>query len=150
MPKAFTLIELLVVVSIIALLIAILLPALSKARQLAVETQCGVDQRALGTVSVAWASDHNGSLPDLDYLPNSNQHPPSGYGFNARQIYWMAGSWKAALADYGILRDSFYSVSNPSWNNDGFWKPGQEADNHSIVIGRGIARPMALPQASPD
>lgn len=136
MRRAFTLIELLVVISIIALLIAILMPALSRARQLAIETQCGVDQRSLGTASVTWASDHKGYLPDLDYLPNSDQNAPGGYGYGTRQIYYMSGAWKKGLGDYGVVRDSFYSVSNPTWNHDGFWKPGQEANNHQIVIGR--------------
>jgi len=47
--NGFTLIELLVVVSIISLLIAILLPSLSKARQAVERTQCGSNQRQILT-----------------------------------------------------------------------------------------------------
>ena len=55
--KAFTLIELLVVVSIIALLVSILLPALSKARELAKRSICSVNMRTVGTALFTYDSD---------------------------------------------------------------------------------------------
>jgi prepilin-type N-terminal cleavage/methylation domain-containing protein len=132
--RAFTLIELLVVISIIALLIALLLPALSQARRIALETQCGIDQRSLGTASVSWATDRDGRLPDLDYIPDTDQHASGSPGVRERQVYWMTGEWKRALGAYGAVRSNWYSVTNEAWNNDTFWKPGNETG--AIVIGR--------------
>ena len=59
----FTLIELLVVVSIIALLIAILLPALSKAREISRRVVCATQLRQLAACSIAYSIDQQNELP---------------------------------------------------------------------------------------
>ncbi len=65
MRRAFTLIELLVVISIIALLIAILLPALAAARKSATNTQCKVNLRSIVQASAAYEADF-GKYPERD------------------------------------------------------------------------------------
>ncbi|MHC4153486.1 MAG: type II secretion system protein [Planctomycetota bacterium] len=54
--KGFTLIELLVVIAIIALLMGILMPALNKARQLAIQLICGTNLKGLSAAMLVYAS----------------------------------------------------------------------------------------------
>ncbi|UCG16014.1 MAG: prepilin-type N-terminal cleavage/methylation domain-containing protein [Phycisphaerales bacterium] len=70
--RAFTLIELLVVVSIIALLIAILLPSLKKARDQAKDTVCRSNLHQMGLAIQYYASDHLDRLCWIKGQENEN------------------------------------------------------------------------------
>jgi prepilin-type N-terminal cleavage/methylation domain-containing protein len=63
--RAFTLVELLVVVGIIAVLVAILLPALQKARRQAEAIACQSNLRQLYIAFVGYANENHGRIPSL-------------------------------------------------------------------------------------
>lgn len=61
--KGFTLIELLVVISIIALLVSILLPALNEARNTARRVMCAANMRSMGTGIATYCADSKSMMP---------------------------------------------------------------------------------------
>jgi len=61
--KGFTLVELLVVIAIIALLMGILMPALSRVRQLAYRLTCGTNLSGIGKAMLIYANDYEEELP---------------------------------------------------------------------------------------
>ncbi len=67
--KGFTLIELLVVIAIIAVLVGILLPAITKARQRAVKTACSANLRQVGLGLDMYRQTYRGVYPVARYMP---------------------------------------------------------------------------------
>ena len=61
--KGFTLVELLVVIGIIAMLVSILLPSLSKAREAANRISCGSNPRTIGVAYRYYQNDNRDALP---------------------------------------------------------------------------------------
>ena len=61
--QGFTLVELLVVIAIIALLMGILMPALSRVRQIAFRTTCGTNLSGIGKAMLIYANDYQDELP---------------------------------------------------------------------------------------
>jgi len=121
----FTLVELLVVVTIIIALLAILLPSMSRAIQVSEEAVCAADTRTMCTVSLSYASDSYGNLPDLSRLIDG--------GAQVSNIYWTYREWADHLEDrYGISQQHYYPLTNPSWSGDVLY----HWDAQRVVMGR--------------
>ena len=121
MRKIFTLIELLVVIAIIAILAALLLPSLNRARDMAKSTTCRNNLRQFYLASGSYSGDFQGYLPYaqgytdlvtslLGYLPGplykKNNHnvyfcpsePPVGTAVNYCTSYGVTFTFYAATA----------------------------------------------------
>ena len=69
-PGGFTLIELLVVIAIIAILAAMLLPALAQAKRKAQATTCQNNLKTLAAATFMYTSDNSGKLPPAGFIDN--------------------------------------------------------------------------------
>ena len=99
--RGFTLIELLVVISIIALLIAILLPALAAARNTTRAMQCGNNLRQIGLAWHTFAGDHDGRGPGRALLPSG-----SFRGLHYHDVlnhHHFGSSWEPVFMTRGAL-----------------------------------------------
>lgn len=86
--RAFTLIELLVVVAIITILIAILLPSLSKARENAKTVSCLANLRSVGIAWIMYSEENGQKTPPMSL---------SGYNWNLSP--WLPEMMKGQLGD---------------------------------------------------
>lgn len=110
--SGFTLIELLVVISIIALLIAILVPALGAARKSAQQVACASNVRQITLAMEMYRGDH-----DFIYPEDDSRAAPTGEGIN--------GGWNQRLRPYFSLssepidaNDPVEFLSDPSINSE--------------------------------
>ncbi len=91
--RGFTLIELLVVVAIIAILAAMLLPALQHAKESAKSTHCLNNLRQLGEAMMMYVQDNN------DYYP----------AINTGQDYWGLGSGEGILSAWALWLKPYFA-----------------------------------------
>jgi prepilin-type N-terminal cleavage/methylation domain-containing protein len=114
---AFTLIELLVVIAIIAILAALLLPVLTRAKETALRVACKSNLRQMGTSLQIYAQDNNNVLPDLRYSPFSS-NPGAAVG---NWPWDITTNFTDQMINNGASRNVFYCPSNPQFNSDFTW-----------------------------
>ena len=113
--SAFTLIELLVVISIIAVLMAILMPALQRVKGQAQDQACRGNLKGIGLGITMYLQDNNFTMPDMrTHTSNSNGHlwwNSSGRPLRATE---HRAYWGIAYIDYVKERELF---GCPTWRN---------------------------------
>ena len=117
--RIFTLIELLIVIAIIAILAAMLLPALNKARETAYKISCANHLGSIGKAMLMYANDYQ------DYLPP----------YRSASSWGMPGNreWYAGTPETGLLAD--YLQLNQKGQDIGTY--GHNAGNAANPVSRG-------------
>jgi hypothetical protein len=125
----FSLVELLIVVAIIAILVAMLLPAIARAKDSAKRVKCLATERELGRGMTLWASSNDNRMP-IGYFYHKQYNMPIWNMQRAGQNrYTMTG----VLYSDGIFRDREYwrcsavSPTSSDWSENYMfknWAPG--------------------------
>jgi prepilin-type N-terminal cleavage/methylation domain-containing protein len=107
LASGFTLIELLVVIAIIAILAALLLPALAKAKERGKRSSCINNIRNHTQAVMMYAHDNTDTFPNAE----SKLEP-----------HWISGEFRQIMVkEYSVPRQQLYCPSNDAWNTDSFW-----------------------------
>jgi prepilin-type N-terminal cleavage/methylation domain-containing protein len=136
--RAFTLIELLVVISIIAILMSILMPALSKVKKQAKKTICASNFHQVGITHLSYANDYGQWIPRFTAIDQKEVHIPvgqpiggvvpyfmgdkvyqllkTGYGIQAE--FWVCPSLRSRNSKRGFLGDVDFSQEDLPQNGD--------------------------------
>lgn len=121
MRRAFTLIELLVVISIIALLVGILLPALAQGRAAAEDVVCKSNARTHGLAFLLYANDYDGQLPYFsEGVPG--QWVMDGGGTSNDPRVGGGTTWYELLVEHGAAYEGYEAeISNHNDPREGVW-----------------------------
>jgi prepilin-type N-terminal cleavage/methylation domain-containing protein/prepilin-type processing-associated H-X9-DG protein len=125
--RGFTLVEILVVVGIIAMLIALLLPSLSKAREAANRVACAANLRSIGQGFFLYANDNKGDYPRTWWFHEFYwTHAPDSFS-------GLRGFSNPTAADpFAHASDPVWDTVLPPWNTD--HRPGDNDITASLFL----------------
>ena len=107
---AFTLVELLVVIAIIALLLSILIPAITKAKELGARAVCGANQHSLGQIQFMIADEHDGNFfpsdREIRRNPTRLRNAHKNDAFNDH-LSWINSYFYQELRESGVELEQF-------------------------------------------
>jgi len=116
--KGFTLVELLVVIAIIALLMGILMPALSRVRQLAFRLTCGTNLSGIGKAMLLYSNDYQDELPRAGGRSTTWGAVPNWTAASRTAAYGLAGDGsggKASISSCFYLLVKYAEVTPKSF-----------------------------------
>jgi prepilin-type N-terminal cleavage/methylation domain-containing protein/prepilin-type processing-associated H-X9-DG protein len=162
--RGFTLVELLVVIGIIAVLISVLLPTLSKARESAKRAQCLSNLRTIGQTMWLYANENKDQIPlgtiksryqEAYWLRLNNRFPTWGVLYQAKLMKAPAAFYCPSADDPFHMYNGDQNAWKPETNNvrGGYYLRPMAQDGTPIIwrdTGSTVANPPAPPVANDD
>lgn len=132
--RGFSLVELLVVISILAVLMSLLLPALSKAREQTQRTRCLSNLRQFGVASMNYSNAFRGDVPYAGWIPPNTEgrflfdvdvrrELFLNYGLTNARLWWCPSGVARAnpvVSTANFLNDRWFTdpAYGPAWGSN--------------------------------